>query len=791
MAATPDITAGIKAIKIAKEDALSNDISVQLQEAKVLRIAFDDLGIKQFDIISIAEYPTYYLYYVIPQELGILTSTFPTPTALYGTGNGFTNASGEMVFPGTGGSIVYGKKFAGLYTSTNKTNFTFNAAQGTFTSPVLKSPYSFPVSFTCSVFTENSTGNHSFNLGISGSYSGFSLSNFTLSSSNANDIVGYGNQVVTLVAPTSGSSNARTIYGSFNLTINPLTLSEWGLRFNTYYGSTVFHLPTSSIQFNIESYVTSSTDVNGVITVIEPYTSEDVANSEYNALIDNAVQPRPNAFYMDVDYSSNAIVAVNERAILDGNATRATVQYSNYTTARITNPRYYGSKNVSPDINIGYGTLEPVVESDGTYFAYFDWVGGTTPELINKAGFHIKYLIDSNANVYSPNLTGSYYYNLINSFNNNNNKVNVLFQAGETSGNIDNLQGVHSVIRPSAQPRAIIFSQTGSTSNTLPSMSFSSGTVLHNYAGVASLAFDSYVPNATQTVDIASSVVSPTDLTWNTTNNTAGIDSTDSNINIAPKLTANITYLDEDRGYDGIGYVTFQKSTNGGSSWSTYSTHQIILDNGVTATFGVTGPSEPAVSGSLYRARFVFNSAPSSPGSFLNINSGTFSITQDPTYGGTVISGSFTPYWTQHVSSPKNIITGSQFTAAIYGGTQTTVSGSGYDAPYLPFELQIGDEIRFTANENSVYQIIGINEPTSNPQNVLYLTLDKNIVSGTNLQSFFIRRYNPNPNFVIVDALKDSNTGGGPGFLLPEYASLDLTNKFDEIIKTLTEKGLI
>jgi len=139
-----------------------------------------------------------------------------------------------------------------------------------------------------------------------------------------------------------------------------------------------------------------------------------------------------------------------------------------------------------------------------------------------------------------------------------------------------------------------------------------------------------------------------------------------------------------------------------------------------------------------------------------------------------------------------SILTGSQFNSSIYGSlTQQTVSGSGYDSPYQLFTVQAGDEIRFSANENQVYQIIGVNPPTENAQNSLYLTLDKPILTGTNLNSFLLRRFVPNPNFVIINADKTNEVGGGPGFLLPEYASQDILDKFDNIVANLTEKGLI
>lgn len=772
MASTENITAGVKAIKISKTDALGNDQTLQLQEGELLSLVFSDLGVQRFTINSIAEYSDYYLYYVTPKTVGVYDNSFELPgdSSSGGSGgSGFINTDGNMLvssYPQYTGFIKY------FSATDNNSVQTFNNGVGLFTAPSQKNPYSVKVNFTSSIF---STSNNAGTL------------RFYISSSSG---LGIGNPGINIPVPanSSGSANAKTISGSVSFTVPSLTTGTWGLRFINYYGSNTFYMPSSSMEFHFDSYVTSSTDTDGLNSVVEPYTTENIAISDYNAIINNVTESRINEFYADVDYTTNAVTAVNAESILNGSATRAQVQYSNYTTARVVNPRYKGSKNTAnmANFNEGSGSVEAPVETDGVYFAYFDWIGGTTPELINKAGFHVKYLIDSNANVYTPNLTGSYYYNLINSFNANDNKVNVLFDT--TSGNVDNLLGVKPVIRPGVQPRAIAFSQTGSTSGALSSISFLTG-VANNYAGVGFLTNQSYLAGGINIIGL-SSANSTSDLTFSTTGEYASVLTTNTEINIAPRLNVNLSYTESIHGYDGDAIFYFQKSTNGGSSWSTYYSQSVPLYDGETGTTIITGPYEPAVSGSLYRSQVYFSSDPVSFGANLTLNSGTLTMLQNPVYGGTVYSGSGQVYWLTG-SASRNVISGSQFTSILYGGTQVEVTGSGYDAPYLPFDLQVGDEIRFQASETNTYQIIDVNAPNANSDNELYLTLDRNITSGTNLQSFFIRRFVPNPNFVIVDALKDSNTGGGSGFLMPEYASLDLTNKFDGIITTLTEKNLI
>jgi hypothetical protein len=82
MASSTSITNGIKAIKIAKVDAFGNDNTLSLQELDTLIIEFSDLGRVEFTVTSIAEYPTYYLYYVVVKQLGNQNSFFITPSLL-------------------------------------------------------------------------------------------------------------------------------------------------------------------------------------------------------------------------------------------------------------------------------------------------------------------------------------------------------------------------------------------------------------------------------------------------------------------------------------------------------------------------------------------------------------------------------------------------------------------------------------------------------------------------------------------------------------------------------------
>jgi hypothetical protein len=126
-------------------------------------------------------------------------------------------------------------------------------------------------------------------------------------------------------------------------------------------------------------------------TIFESYIEPDCL------VIDNDAQVnRPSDRYFDVDFATSQIIAVNKENILSGSATPATVPDSYYTTARIINPRYVGSKNTSPDLNTGETENQlPAIERYSNSFMYFDWIGGSNPQYPGGGNVHGVYLINT------------------------------------------------------------------------------------------------------------------------------------------------------------------------------------------------------------------------------------------------------------------------------------------------------------------------------------------------------------------------------------------------------------
>jgi len=302
MASSTNVTTGVKAIKVSKTDALGNDQTLILQEGELLTLVFDDIGTQRFTITSVSEYSDYYLYYVTPTSLGNNESDFHVPEDVSGTGTGVINA-GNYELQGTGGGIVQGKRFADFFTVNNLTNWNFTNSTGRFQQIVGAGGRRFgiKVQYQVEVYT-NATTPFSYAFSIEPEGSGWLVTyNDDVVSSNPSDTIN-GN-IVTLVAPTNGVGNARSITGSFTIVASNTT-TNLGIKPVSYYGAAKFFFPTGSINIDIQSFISGSSDNDGVNTVLEPYITENFAISDYNATINNAVEARDNEFYMDVDYSS-------------------------------------------------------------------------------------------------------------------------------------------------------------------------------------------------------------------------------------------------------------------------------------------------------------------------------------------------------------------------------------------------------------------------------------------------------------------------------------------------------
>jgi len=525
------------------------------------------------------------------------------------------------------------------------------------------------------------------------------------------------------------------------------------------------------------------------ILIFEPYLASNFRYSDSDVLMNNASQNDISQYHRRVLYDVDSVIPSNIEQIISGTAELAEVNDYLFNANASVLPRYLGVRSESPGVNQnttfgGLGVL-PNVESLQTYFAYYDYITSSYAELLNKSVAHILYLIDKDSNVLVPTLSSSYYYNLIDNFETNKN-VNI---------NLNNLEGISiiglkNVLRPGAIPWGICASQTGSGLNIQPTMSFSNNTstvLVPNYASLVngtspSQTFPIINGGSTTIINFDNIVYNGPETTISLVDDDFLIDTTSPNVLLNLKLEGSLSLT---RIYGGnpsniVGVVIYCQESPNGSSWTNIDQKQVQITYGTSTYINLDFTQFTAISGKYYRLVLYHGS-----GYFtVQLSNGKISLSQNPipTDAGIVTSS----YWITG-SSSKNILTGSQFLKLYnsYKAYQLNYADSGYKN-FLEFGPRPSDEIRFEGDENQVYSIYNV----TSDNNALYLELDRDIVNGTNINSFLIRRYEPHPNYITLD-WNGSGYTNGDGFLFPEYPSSDLTQNFDKVIIELKEKGII
>jgi hypothetical protein len=346
MANTPVYTRGVKYIKVARIDANGRDNTTQLQNLTDIREVFSDISYPiQFNIIGISEYPTYYLYSIVPTDI---TSSSDQEILNYNTSGSSTSfVAASMHLPairldsytiksGTN-TLGYFTASSGLYTLGNTPNIT--------------------LSWTASITGSNTTfigvGNFLFNQTDN---DGFFL----------NPVSSY-----TLTYPTN-----TTFRGTFSGSFTPVEDQSYafGLSNNTL-GLTGI----TNFQFSITQSNNTESSTNGIV-VLEPYIDENFSLSDCNILQNNVDVNRFDGFFMDMDFTSGSILPQNQHAIINGYAVRAQVQPWNYTYTSQVRGRYGGKQQNAIAVNVYTSASQFITTS--SYGFSGSWPGDTTSPLL-------------------------------------------------------------------------------------------------------------------------------------------------------------------------------------------------------------------------------------------------------------------------------------------------------------------------------------------------------------------------------------------------------------------------
>ena len=783
---------GSSYIKIHKFDNDGIDNSTALgQITKLLIKLSSDLSYTEINILSINEFPNYYLYEVNTtpdQDDYILDYTVSasriTPTSI--------------ITPGDNIAI-------GSLTESIDSQGYFFPTQGVLT---FGNTPNIPIIITASLNLNSPTNNNTGSIQL--------IKNGDTTDEFAGVI-----ELSQLFYLNSGV-NTVLFTGSFI----PINGDTYYLRlFNEANMSDVGNITFNSIQLKYTQNITPSPAENDSI-IFEPYiTTPNFYNSDFNPIINNVLVDRLNTIYQDVDYSTGITTPTNFALLISGSALKAAVQDSNYSSKRVTLPRYEGSKSTSQHLNIWtpgdegtYGKL-PTVESLKNAVAYCDNISGWTPERMNASGLLIKYLIKSDGTVVIPNTTP-------NSLADNKG----IFETGEnveiqfkTAGG--QISPIRKVIRGGSRIEPILYSQFESAPNSQWNTTMS---------------FTDIIPSNVQTVD----------------NYTANF-----NLSTIQPITA--------LGYGGPDKILFDESIYGNSYLinNSYKVPLGVIEDGVNLTFIPTikyslqknqnlsnQPIGFEVTVILYKGtqptnisftksttldqftnntieEITFNYYVNStiPSSNLNINDeysiyvewtsgdpnnttltvtgdSTFNITQYPLSTQPVTSSGVNSIWgwPDKINYP-NIITSSQITLTnLYGNPNVRavdITGSGFNTIQLPWSIEYGDEFRFEGREDFTYQVGKVFKPSDSGSGRLFQTgsievhfnnpLPVSASSSTfNLDHFLIRRYVDDATTAIIEGFKPTNSNG-PYIIKPEFVVPELDKSIDEFILDLTQKGLI
>ncbi len=597
---------------------------------------------------------------------------------------------------------------------------------------------------------------------------------------------------------------------------------------------------TSDTTFTISS---SNATGQQVGLVAEPYFGSNDFNRALDCqpLLNNAERVRKHNLYQDIDYSAGVNEPVNFDLLISGSATRAEVQFSNYTTRRHIIPRYIGSKSTSQELNTWtegdtgtYGKT-PTVESLKTVVAYCDFIGGWPPERMNASTAHILYIIDQDGNIGIPNTSENSLPNVQGSF-----QTGERFRISSETIGSGEATPFRTVIRGGQRLEPILYTQSGSVPNTLwvsaelADIQATTGSATSDYQNRGTVAGTPSDFNFSQRLLLqpdpfnASFINNDNDPTSGLPYGHYDVDSgvisegIDLHFQLWGLKIKFFTNQTDDNVRFRVG-VILKKETSPGNGQS-YSVFQQDLGpyerqgdmwEKTLDTINFTVPSADIQLNDEFSFEIVVDMLQGQLGQHFDFNTtgiaidwSDYSITQTPIPSSLIVPSTITnsDIWGYfNKNTHPNIITSSYSSLVqLYGDPnvrQKSISNSGFNPIALPWEIKYGDEFRFEGDERFAYmvkRIYGPNEGSGSritPTGSIEVQFDKNLpieadFTSFNLDHFLIRRYVDDASQVIMEGFKPENSNG-PFIITPEYVVPKMNKKVDEYITILTEKGLL
>ena len=799
----PPAVSGNSYAKISKFDINGNDNTPVISQITTFKLISTSGTEYDIAVNSISEFPTYYLLSIPPQW----QPTFDNYIVDYEVSaslNTLTLNNGTS-------SINY------LTASYNPNNFYYSSSGKYIPSRVPNVKVDFTMSMDVTALTTTVEFQQ---------FAAISGSEFGATTINSIHSIIPGGTTQNIIF--TGSLNPKISPAGFGLPASARSIGNGvgiyflSLNADDYYTG---DLVINNMELNIVQTTAVDAADNDQI-IFEPYITENnFYNSDYNPLLNNAEVARLSGIYQDIDYSAGMNEPVNLDLLLSGNALKAPVQDSNYSTRRHILPRYIGSKNSSlrlnewtvSDLNFGTFGKTPSIDSKKTSVAYCEvgYIGGYSPDLMNSSGATIKYIINQDGTIQDPKSSP---YILSN--------VQSLFRTGEKLIINSNVTKQKTIIRGGYRIEDILYTQIGHT----PAQWTSSINLINNLS----------IPNVGNF--LLKKVLNPLSPT-NPISKTVGVGGT-TIIGLIPTSPAGWTILydpgSNTLGSGGWNYALTSNSINEGvdlivdaqfvltntstvevnciislykdstSAKVTYQNINLLPTETKTIIFNYTLSPTDYINGDGLYFRLI-NYGPGlcnimANGSYFNINQTPL---PNPVASITVGTGSIWSYptsstYTQADSSnagiifiPDNMSSLNTFYNAT-GVRQEDVPLSGFEPVTEDWSVKVGDEFRFEGREDRMYMVRNVYSPTDQSPNRISNTgsLEVHLAgaipsASINLDHFLIRRYVPDPSKVIFQGLKDPPSAPGPFILRPEFIVPELDRDIDTFIVQLNREGLI
>ena len=508
--------------------------------------------------------------------------------------------------------------------------------------------------------------------------------------------------------------------------------------------------------------------------------------------------------------------------------------------------------------NYNYGDItdkKAAAEQNQTYFAYWDSLGGTGPEIIDQTSYAIKYLIDTEGNIYNPEPDVSSnrpqaiaLYNLLNNFEIGKNATvkfltnNPLY---DTSPDSNVLTGTHEITHV-GRFQLIASSETGYNINDYANRIDFTSPSSEGVLDMGMVLFSNGTGKSTNMIPFGFGTSRAVRFTSVSRNSHLLDEPTDYDTYLTSSITAqcqigmkfNVTYrradttipttfkVDIDVSQPGPNYnaargiFTFQ----GNESDINISLDTGLLDFQINTGIEVNVFIQGDEGSDLYLLDGYDNGDGTTVPQTVNwtVYQNPISFDQD-IFGLTYVTASMDESHWQVYNSGSSFISNPTY-LSIVGGTSllkssaplcnvylaadttnivavvpTSSIASSYQTIGVNFKPQVGDYIRLEYNKNKVYKICEVFTDTDissgggsgDGTQRLYFRIFPEAPYSTQTNHFVLYRIVNDGSSIILDVKRDVPGGTYTGILQPEYVSQELIENYDKIIQNLTEREII